>query len=366
MVLLRKRRGGVNMILYSNAYVVNKYTGIERRESNEDLVEYISFIVKAIEENKNTTYYKEAGESTQVIALCKKSIDIIKDYIDKVSFGNTINEIESNCNAILSRFSMKEAEAQEIVERLKVTIRPGCVVQAIINGNDKLYYLISKMDFDDFLDDQNLKKATGIYISEKRLGKSCLISFNVDDSIDKIQILLDNPAVYFYKKFLEVEPIYNDSQSTAILVSTVLAVVQKELKKYPKEHLELRNTFIHYTRSNGQINYNDLKEEVFNKYFETSEIEKPIIDKINKTLDSLPEKRGFSRQFNRVLESINVRKIKYHYNLNNYFELTIKEYEEDEIYKTIESGEDETTGRKYIKVYTENTDVLTAFKSTEQ
>ncbi len=347
------------MIVYSSACVVSKQEGLIERDSNRDLQKHINFIITSMAESNNVAQYTAPSESTEVINLCKASLEAFQKKDTKT--------IDRNCRIVAQRFSAKETASQEKVEKMGIEIKNGFMVQAILKTDNCYSYLISKMDSLDYLDEFEVQYRRGIEVNKKRLGKSCLITYSTDGtlSINKIEILLDNKAVYFHRDFLELVPVYSDESNTELMMQSILSILEKRLKKtYPKEHLELRNAFIHYARTNDLISYDDMRGHVFEDYFSKTDtdIDNKIVNTIKSDLAVLPENKKFSRQFNIVRDKIKVRKIKYQYKLNDFFELTVKEYRENEIFTTIISGQESDSGKGFVKIYTEDEEALRTFE----
>lgn len=343
-------------ILFYNACIVDIDEGIKERERNEDLKKYITFLIKSLRNHRNATLYNVARDTTEVIGICKESIALS---------NSNIKMLDKNCGIIAERFRDKEHEAQKRVERLAIKIKTGCMLQAIIKHDDNTSYLISKIDSVQYLEESLLELNRGIEVNDKKLGKSCLVTFDENHGVQEIKVLLDNSAKYFSSEFLELKPVYTDEHNTKKMIHSVLKVVRDELKHDYHNALVLRNTILHYARSNDLINYDDMVNELVIKYLKETNQNENLISKVESKLNILPEKRGFARQFERIQSAITQRTVKEEYQLNKFSKLVITDQYGDEMFDEIVSGE-EDSGRRYLKIYTVETEAFEAFKPSEK
>lgn len=352
------------MILKTKAYIIDREVGnVIEKDDSDDLEQYVQYLLRNIEKSKGLSLYEVENPTIGVIANTLESVKRCRHDINEEDEAT----IAKNFYAIAFRFLSKETDAQEKVEHMNTVIKVGCLVQTIIKNEGNYQYLIAKVDSTDYLNNFDLKRNRGIEISEKRLGKSCLIDIceNQDGilSVSQIRILLDNKASYFHKEFLEVLPIYRDDHNTKTMMATVLKCIDDNLRKtYPKQRLLLRNTFIHHVRSNDFIDYTDICTEVFDKYLDSPECEIGVVDreKFKSQLQVLPEKKKFSPQFTKVSKEVKARIFQSEYKLNKGVQLIISDIEQDDLLKNIQSGS-EDSGRQYIKVYTTDEEAITAF-----
>lgn len=356
------------MVLRMKAYIIDREVGnISEKAVSNDLEQYVQGLLANIEKSKGLSQYETENPKIGVIATTLESVKRCCHEIDE----KDEDTIAQNFHAVAFRFLRKETDAQERVEPMRTIIKVGCLVQAIIKNDIGYQYLIAKVDSTEYLNNFDLKRNRGIEISEKRLGKSCLINISENDdgtlTVSQIRILLDNKASYFPKEFLEVTPTYRDDHNTKRMMATVLKCIDDNLKKtYPRHRLVLRNAFIHHVRSHDFINYNDICTEVFNKYLDSAECEVKLEDKekCKSSLEALPERKKFSPQFNKAPKEVKARIFQSAYKLNEGVHLVISDVEQDKLLKDVQSGA-EPGGRQYIKVYTTDEEAIATFAPEE-
>lgn len=354
-------------IISKNAYIVDhENNNIEFKDiNNQDYKSYVTNLLNNINHSSSISEYQAQDDgTTHVLNQCSLLMSTcLEESLDE-------EKIKKHTKVIAGRFLDKEIIAQKKISRLNVKIKVGCLIIAVILNNDQYQLLIAKLDSLGGLELEYMTHADIIEDNEKKLGKSCLIDINICKGIPefgKIQVLLDNKADYFANDFLELKPLFDDGDCTEKVVKSVLDLIDKELKKeHPRERQLLRNSFILHMRSNEFIDYTDATKKIFSEYFDNGSCDLPIEKKnrIEEKLAGLPEKKNFSKQFNRINDRVNVRLTKSEYKLSDEIELVIKEGKIDTtIFQTIIADE-ELDGRSFIKIYTNDEDTLKTFKIT--
>ncbi len=323
-----------------------------------DMNSYIQNLIENIERSNRQADYELKRESTEV---SKTIIEMLTDGTDWNS------DIESRCEIIAIRFLECEVRAREQVEKMNVTIQNGCLIQTLIKEDDKNFkYVIAKGEWNDFLNKTNFEKSEGLQINKKHLGKSCIyyIEYNEDGkfTIKNCKVLLDNQANYFWSDFLELEKALSDENSTKNATKKITELIDNTFRKeYPQDRQYLRNTFITYLKSKDLIDFEEMKEVVFEGYLNSSNnISENVKNSFLEKLNQLPEKGRFARQFTCIRNKIEERIIKSKYILDKHIFLEIQDdYEPGEISKI--SADIDTENKTYVKIYTDCPEVLETF-----
>lgn len=337
-----------------------------KKDVSDDMVSYVKLLVNSIENSKRQTKYNLARETTevsQIVLLAAK-----KSTYDK--------EIEHKCQFVADRFLEKEYNAKEKIEKMNKTIRNGCLIQALIKISEVEYkYVIAKGDWSDFLEKNDFLVSEGIHINNKNLGKSCIFYIKIDSKgnaiINDCEVLLDNPAVYFWGDFLELEKSVSDEESTKNMVKKVVSLIDKSFRKeYPKVRQNLRSTFITYLHSNDSklVDFENIKETIFVPYLDSTNMPKSEKEKFFSDLDKLPGigKNKFSKQFICIKSKIGTDLIKSKYVLDKHVFLEIQDDFSESEMSRITAGKDEDQ-KIYVKIYTDNEEVLKTFgNNTEE
>lgn len=341
--------------------VDNDEVVITKKDVSNDMKSYVNVLIENIENSNRQTEYRLVRATTEVSRI----------VLNSVSNGGVFDDnVLGQCEAIAERFLHYEYAAKEKIEKMKLTIHNGCLIQALIKVSDKKFkYVIAKGDWSDFLNKNNFSKTEGIHINKKNLGKSCIFYIDIQQDgtsyISDCKVLLDNPANYFWNDFLELEKVFSDDDCTKNMVKKVTQLIDKTFRKeYPRHRQYLRNTFITYLYSNDLIDFEDIKNTIFVPYLENSDIDQSIQDDFIDILDKLPErgKDKFGRQFTCVRKKIESKIIKSKYVLDDHVFLEIQDdFSESEI-SNITSGIDKNQ-KGYVKIYTENEEVLNTFNN---
>lgn len=346
----------VNLIDYEGGEIIPK-------PITDAFNDYIAKLVNNISQSDSLQLYNVIDQSTQVINLVIGSIA-------KLNNGDSEDLIVNNVQAIAQRLLNKEIVIQEKIQQMGVNIKKGSLMQAILKSVDEIepndieyLYMLTKVEHNEFIDEESYNLQRGFPIDKITLWKSCLIHIKIINdipTISDIKIFLDNKATYWTKDFLEVEPIIKDEQNTKRLFTAIQKVLTDYVyKESQHDYFLLRNNLIGYMRKSDLIVYNDMIKSIFKSDI-TEELSTDIKDKVFTKLETLPETHHFDRQFTCVNSAIGARIIKKSYNLSDDIDLIIKKDIEGDIKNSISAGEEQ--GKKFIKIYTINSEAYNTFK----
>ena len=145
---------------------------------------------------------------------------------------------------------------------------------------------------------------------------------------------------------MELAPINTDDDNTKNSFKAIDATINRILKKYPQDKRTLRNNIITYIRNNDLINYDDMVDDCVSRV-DTESVDQKVIDKLRDELQSLPEKKGFDRQFTPIPKSITA-KIRKVYQVSQGIELRVNNVEGN-LYEKIVSTQN-TAGKKILQI----------------
>ena len=139
----------------------------------EDAQAYIVQTSTEVAGDDHKKRYREASETTEVVAMVKKI------------FENKRPE-SGDVDVIAARFLSQETAAQAKIDHLGKKIRKGSLIQSFFLDDDgRYFFLISKIESNSFLDEVELTKRAGLPYDKKAL-KSCLFVLNEDGEITDI------------------------------------------------------------------------------------------------------------------------------------------------------------------------------------
>lgn len=332
---------------------LNNQLILRKEISAGDLDEYIVELLQTIVDIPDNRFFKFESENTEVKTLIDKLIEI-KDETEPPFLECT--------DSIADRLLRKEIEAQEKYAHI-TDIQKGSLIQSLVEYQDELYFLISKVEHESFLNTEDLVKQIGLPY-EKRVLKTCLIKFTDDNEINNIIVSDTNSRIsqYWVKDFLELQEMNTNEKNTSTAFNAIDFVLTRNLKKQsPSDYTMLRNTLIGYFRTQQEFGFENMMNSVFGEY----QPEKPdLVDmnKIKENINKLPEQKGFDKMFTIIGKEITAR-IKKVVKISDKIELNLKDHIDQ--LKNVIKSEERPNGEKVIIIKTENPEAFEMFKYRE-
>ena len=268
-------------IIFSLVHSINreKFIAEYRDISNEDLKEYVEALMRGIMKNRSYRYYKPIRETTEVNMIVQKSVR--EEYIE-----------EEDQNNIAEKYLDVELEAQARIEKMNIKIREGYLIEVLLKDEEHFYYIISKVENGDYLDNETVKKRTGLPYNDKML-KSALYVFNKEKERESILVADTAKTDYWAGKFLEIEEENQDEICTQKIYTAIEGMIkretigasEKENRSYV-DYYNLRNNLIVYFKQPREFDFDEMMNCVFGKY----EPEHPRLINMNKLKDKVQEK----------------------------------------------------------------------------
>lgn len=253
-----------------------------RKEINlNDAQEYINSLVYKIL-NTNT---KREYESKEVSFVMDKIREIIQGYLpineaaittlsEDINDETNINFQDLTCN-ISKKLCQEQAKARDKYRQL-TTIQRGSLVQALVNDENKLIYLMCLVEHAKFIDEDDLKYKIGLPSSEKATLKSCIISCDSDGNFEKIFVTdtKNKFTEYWYDGFLELSEKRSDRTNTKEAFKTIKRVIDDSLSLSHKADCNILNNSLKviFTQG-GNFTFDECLYFLFDNYIpESSEL----------------------------------------------------------------------------------------------
>ncbi len=224
----------------------------------------------------------------------------------------------------------------EKVERLNRELKKGSLVITIFTMGENKLLMLSKIDFEKFLEKDTLQSTLGLP-EEKALLKSCLIEIE-DGKLSDTLLLADSNgsiAKYWWDEFLKSTLTFTDKENTKKAFSTIEQTISNVKNISPNDHRDLRNNLVSYFKTSKDYNHEQMIERVLGD-FEPENKEVDVI-KLKNKLNKIPEKAKFDGNFEIDSKEVRARAKKV-YDLGNDIEL-ITRSGTDNIY-SIGKGDD--------------------------
>ncbi|WAA10827.1 hypothetical protein [Fervidibacillus albus] len=329
---------------------------IERKNIGEgDLDEYIMDLLQNIVNLPDSRHYTFESDNTEVKNL-------IDNIILEILEGNGVQDYFSYSDKIAERLLRKELYAQEKYAHF-TSLQKGSLIQSLVEYNDELIYLISKVEHESFLNAEDLVKQIGLPYEKKAL-KISIIKFTADYEIIDIIVFDSNKRIsqYWVKDFLELNEKNSDEKNTSSAFKAVDLVLSRKLKKSsPTDYTILRNNLIGFFRTQSEFVFENMINTVFGDY----EPEKPEVvdmEKIKEEIYKLPENNIFDKRFTIISKEIKA-KIKKVVKISEKIDLHLKDHI-NQLKQVIKSNE-KPDGTKVIEIKVENEQTYEMFKYRE-
>lgn len=338
-------------IIFTQVHKINRETNTveEKNTSNEDLQGYINSLMQGVISNRNYKRYKPVRETAEINKIVEKSV---KD--------EGILEEEKHCLA--EKYLAAEIVGQDRIKNLKNEIRRGYLIEALVQEEEKFYYSISKVEIDEFIDDELLTNRTGLPYKDKIL-KTALFIYDKQKVREDIWVLDKANSEYWIKDFLEVEELNKDEITTKKVFAVIEKAIQtgtiaekdKDKRSYV-DYWNLRNALVTYFQSPRRFNYDEMMEYMFNNYVPEHE---SLVDleKIKRIIDTKILIERYDTDFQIAPEVIKT-KIKKVFKANSCIDIQILAGSE-RIREFISSYTEDD--KRYIRIMTENDETYKAF-----
>lgn len=272
-------------ILFCSLHQINhdennvKAIDIENNENVENIKEYVQRLLIEITSSPNNRLFQFERETLEIRR-------IIGEFIN----GEYVHSLE-NAKRLLG----VEINTQESLRFATVEIQKGSLFQTLFEYDGNKWFIISKADHDEFLDDVEFQIRKGLPWKKKTF-KAALMKINNDNSIQEVKVYDRNNSSYWWSAFLELTPKRNDKHNTSCAFAALDKMIFNKYKtQFPADITTLRNTTIGYLRNNENMLWDTFMENTFNHY-EAENREFPI-DTIKQKLRDLPDGKDFDRSF---------------------------------------------------------------------
>lgn len=236
--------------------------------------------------------------------------------LEKILINDDRSLHSQNIAQILFESEEKYAEK---VERLNRELKKGSLVITIFTmGEDKLL-MLSKIDFEKFLEKDTLQSTLGLP-EEKALLKSCLIEIS-DDKLSDTLLLADSNgsiAKYWWDEFLKSTLTFTDKENTKKAFSTIEQAISNVKNVSSVDHRDLRNNLVSYFKTSKDYNHEQMIERVLGDF--EPESEEVDVNKLKEKLNKIPSKAKFDGNFGIDSKEVRARAKKV-YDLGNDIEL---------------------------------------------
>lgn len=320
------------------------------RDIMPNFSEYIEQLIAYINNNTSVREYRTQSANTEVITAI---LEIVRQQED-------LDLITRNVDMIADRLLRKEKGANERIAQLDTNVQKGSLILALIENQENISFLLAKVEHTDFFDDTDYSIKSGFSKDTKKIWKTCL--FDIDDteaSTFSARIYSNTAAKYWWHDFLELVELQSDEYNTKKAFRSVDSTLTRTLKKVaPHDHMIIRNAMYLYFNSVEHFDYSEMLDQTIRNYVPddmTEETKGILLEK----LETLPQEKGFDRQFNTVPTVIksSMRKT---YEVYNGIQIRIPGAMEE--LKDIIWSQQDSDGKQYLKIRVNDENTYRIFK----
>lgn len=280
------------------------YTSIHTLDPNRDnpesqviddtatVVEYVESLVLSLEESKVSRRFQYTSETVQV----KKEMETI--------ISNS--EESASSDEIARRLHRTEKDTQE---RVKMTeLQKGSLLICHFKSEDDSTrrVLLAKIDHSEFLGLDEFKKRIGLPF-QKQVLKAATGKVSSDGKL-KDMILADSNgkiAVFWWKAFLELDPIFTDEQNTTAAFNALDRAIAPLKRKSEADHTRVRNRMMEYFLTSEDFSFSDLTDHLTGNYHPSDP--SFTVGLIQKAVEKLKDSEKFDSTFGVDLEKVRSR-----------------------------------------------------------
>ncbi len=312
-------------ILFKTMHVIDLDNSKVNANTNipEDFESYIKELLNFVLANENTRSYKVHDEYTQVIhcinqitVSCNKGKSVQKELFD-LAFS------------VADKLFRVEEQVQEVIGRTGQNVKRGSLLQALLHTEEnQYYYVMAKVEHQEWYDGSSLIKGVGFPEDEKKAWKTAVVPMTIDEDdmleFGVLKVHTDNAAKYWARDFMEIEELLSDGLNTRIVFAEIDNVLKRKVKKTsPSDYLILRGALIQTLKTDREIAYYDMVNEMIDGYqAESNELK---LDQLKSILVKLPEQKNFDTNFHTVPSAINARSTRTKYKPTSGIELSVDE-----------------------------------------
>lgn len=302
----------------------------------EDFNTYLNTLIEEILDTEKGRSYEFVSD-TEEVANCLRMIVDGSDW-------------EKHSESIASKLNRCEIDKQEKVRGIS-SLKKGNLIQVIGLREGKYICVLTKVENDPYLDEDNLKLSSGLPVKKNRVQKSCYIEYGEDKKVKKIILSDSNAKIadYWWSNFLATKPEIPSIENTKKAYLAIDDLLKRTIKKKSvTDYWYMRNELNSYFGNQEAFVFDEVVERLSSYKTENNDVLEIMPDFV-KTLKELPKKNKFDTQFDLDTKEIKAR-LRRRIILDAHIELRITGGVED-IDNKIDPGQDEKG--KFIKIYSE-------------
>ncbi|MCD9518897.1 nucleoid-associated protein [Photobacterium phosphoreum] len=239
--------------------------------------------------------------------------------------------------SLAEKLLQAEKDTSGKVKHLNNGLRKGSMVVCHFSSSNRECLIVSKLDFESFLEKGTYSKKQGLP-EKKGVLKSCLINVDTGKLESDVYLLDSNGVIssFWSKLFLETIPLMSDSQNTKRAYSRILSTFKGLSISSKVDYQHLKNNLIGYFSTNTNFSITALLDSLIGSYNPVSD--KVNLDEIKDKISQLVKDKMFDGTFE-IDDSEIKKQFKQVLKLDGEVTVTTKKSYNDRIYKKTINGE---------------------------
>lgn len=311
-----------------------------------DAQRYIARITDEVLYSPNKKYYQIKREGTEVVRIVKST------------FMNGFLSTDEQ-DTIAQRLLETEIETQEKIKHLGKEVKKGSLIQSLFSDEDYSYFIITKIESNRFLDENDLTSRDGLPFDKKAV-KACVFKMKKPNEIVEIVVSDNNKKIsdYWFNGFLELKPLTDDEENTKDSFKVLSTSLRSNLKdRFPADYILCRNNLLSFYKTNPTFRLEDIVSTMFDNYVPASE--ELDIDNLKGKFANTYRRHFKDTEFTIKPKVIKNRQWKETKPVNGFVDVTLNG-SDDQIKNSICS--EELNGEKYIKIKATEEKTFNSFK----
>ncbi|MBD5202081.1 MAG: hypothetical protein HDS81_02040 [Bacteroidales bacterium] len=242
--------------------------------------------------------------------------------------GIALNKSIGNFGVELGKdLACSEKDKNVEIKPLKKQIPLGVLIVAYCKDEDGEFVLLLKSDYDKFISEATGKIQSGLSL-KNQIFKTCQLTvLRNEHDVEFSEITTSDSnkrqSEYWHKNFLELIPVYSDTENTNKAYEAIKKDILKPLQKVStSDYYTIKHHTIAYFRQSGSFDIDYYRDHILGTY-NPHDPEKVNIDHLKAKVDKIKKSKSFDSVFTKDTTAVKDR-IKGSYKLTSELDLKVK------------------------------------------
>lgn len=271
--------------------------------------------ITEINDNDLLRFILKLAAETSSNETSRKAIFSASSYV-KLAVGKLIKDNSTELLSELARqLLVTEKESNQRIKHLKNSIRSGSLIVAKVERSSDTFVILAKIEFSSYISRQSFLLEVGVP-EEKSLTRSCLVNIEGGEACEEILLSGSNSVIpaYWHSGFLNSEFVRDNAINTEKAFKLIESKISYIKDVSPDDYADIRDCLIGYFKGNQVFSFDELTENLTEKFVpESKDVDLNIL-KIK--LQKLKEQDKFDGSFEIDKSQVKAR-LRRRYSLDN-------------------------------------------------